>query len=71
MTPIGYALVLMFSCPICGRKAAQAPLPGAVPFCSVRCKQVDLGKWLNGNYRVPTDDAPEDADADQEIDKER
>jgi endogenous inhibitor of DNA gyrase (YacG/DUF329 family) len=28
------------------------------PFCSQRCKDVDLGRWLNGDYRIP-DDRPE------------
>jgi endogenous inhibitor of DNA gyrase (YacG/DUF329 family) len=49
------------TCPIC--KKAVAPRPGnqAFPFCGPRCKMVDLGKWLNEDYRVPTDDsAPED-----------
>lgn len=31
------------------------------PFCSQRCAMVDLGRWFGGNYRVPTDDKPEDA----------
>jgi len=25
------------------------------PFCSQRCKDVDLGRWLQGNYRIPAD----------------
>ncbi|NQV55432.1 MAG: DNA gyrase inhibitor YacG [Rhodospirillales bacterium] len=43
------------SCPLCGK-------PSAVPyrpFCSERCKQLDLGNWFNESYRVPvveTDD---------------
>ncbi|HWI27828.1 MAG TPA: DNA gyrase inhibitor YacG [Stellaceae bacterium] len=43
-------------CPICG-KPAQAKRR---PFCSARCALIDLGRWLNGDYRVPTDEAPED-----------
>ena len=45
-------------CPICGKKAAQA----AYPFCSVRCADIDLYRWLGGRYRVAgsadDDDAP-------------
>ncbi len=26
-----------------------------VPFCSQRCKDVDLGRWLRGDYRIPED----------------
>lgn len=38
-------------CPICGEAAdAGGPLR---PFCSKRCKWVDLGRWLKGDYRVP------------------
>lgn len=37
------------TCPICGR-----PAVGALhPFCSRRCADVDLGRWLTGQYRVP------------------
>ncbi len=30
------------------------------PFCSRRCQDVDLGRWLRGSYRVPTEEAPGD-----------
>jgi len=45
-------------CPICGKPAA----PQCRPFCSPRCAQIDLGRWLNGNYRVETDEGPDDSD---------
>jgi len=40
-------------CPICKRAlgASLAELPFA-PFCSERCRLVDLGSWLDGAYRV-------------------
>jgi hypothetical protein len=41
-------------CPICGKPAT----PQNRPFCSVRCAQIDLGRWLKGNYRIPTDETP-------------
>jgi len=28
------------------------------PFCSERCKLLDLGRWIDGGYRVPADDGP-------------
>ncbi|HEY7578733.1 MAG TPA: DNA gyrase inhibitor YacG [Acetobacteraceae bacterium] len=37
------------SCPICGRPIAKE----FRPFCSRRCADVDLGRWLTGQYRVP------------------
>ena len=47
--------------PICDRPAAARPENAAFPFCSPRCKQVELGKWLNEEYRVPeTLESPDD-----------
>ncbi len=43
----------MPACPICKRTAAPRGDNGAFPFCSARCKQVDLGHWLDEKYRVP------------------
>jgi endogenous inhibitor of DNA gyrase (YacG/DUF329 family) len=28
------------------------------PFCSSRCKLIDLGKWAGGNYKIPTNERP-------------
>jgi len=36
-------------CPVCGRPA----VPLTRPFCSRRCADVDLGRWLTGQYRIP------------------
>ncbi|WP_407150330.1 DNA gyrase inhibitor YacG [Bradyrhizobium sp. ORS 86] len=36
-------------CPICGKPAEQA----FRPFCSARCRDVDLNRWLSGTYVVP------------------
>lgn len=44
-------------CPICGKPATSR----YQPFCSARCTQIDLGRWLKGSYSVPTDEPPEDA----------
>jgi endogenous inhibitor of DNA gyrase (YacG/DUF329 family) len=43
-------------CPICGKPAAAANKP----FCSKRCADVDLHRWLSGVYAVPTNEPPED-----------
>ncbi|MGE0419347.1 MAG: DNA gyrase inhibitor YacG [Acetobacteraceae bacterium] len=37
------------TCPICGR----ATRPAHRPFCSPRCVEVDLGRWLTGQYVIP------------------
>ena len=39
-------------CPVCGRPASKAD----APFCSRRCADVDLHRWLGGVYRVPTEE---------------
>ena len=43
-------------CPICA-KPGMAPF---APFCSKRCQTIDLGRWLNESYRVPTDEPTDD-----------
>ena len=52
-------------CPICGKPSTQEMRP----FCSKRCADVDLHRWLGGVYAVPAeeDDAnpPPPADADR------
>lgn len=45
-------------CPMCGRP----PLAGSEPFCSKRCADEDLRRWLGGEYRIPTNQAPEEGD---------
>ncbi|MBA3885711.1 MAG: DNA gyrase inhibitor YacG [Acidobacteria bacterium] len=48
-------------CANCGRKPAD---PVWRPFCSERCKLVDLGRWLAGEYRVPWPPVPPDEQED-------
>ncbi len=40
------------TCPICGRDAPVRPPAPSFPFCSPACKLVDLGRWLDGSYRI-------------------
>jgi len=47
-------------CPHCGKPAVVARHR---PFCSARCANLDLGRWLNGDYRVAADD-PDDETVD-------
>ncbi|WP_324753645.1 DNA gyrase inhibitor YacG [Roseovarius sp. Pro17] len=46
------------SCPICKRPTEAAHRP----FCSKRCADVDLARWLGGGYAIPSTD-PEDIEA--------
>ena len=49
-------------CPICGKPSVARHQP----FCSARCADIDLGRWLKESYRVATDDQPDDEpDADE------
>ena len=50
------------SCPICGKPAD----PDYRPFCSRRCADVDLGRWLTEGYRIPagSEDQAEDTPPD-------
>jgi uncharacterized protein len=46
-------------CPICGKPATDA----SRPFCSERCRDVDLNRWLSNSYSIPAaKDDDEDAD---------
>ncbi|WP_170359530.1 DNA gyrase inhibitor YacG [Ruegeria arenilitoris] len=47
------------SCPICGEDTVTK----FRPFCSKRCADLDLAKWLNGSYAVPSQ-REEDLDPD-------
>jgi hypothetical protein len=38
-------------CPACGLKVSKATAE-CFPFCSQRCRLLDLGKWLDGRYRI-------------------
>lgn len=46
-------------CPMCGQPSDRK----YYPFCSERCQNRDLGKWLSGNYAIPAaaDDESEDS----------
>ncbi|MCW8915519.1 MAG: DNA gyrase inhibitor YacG [Magnetovibrio sp.] len=42
------------SCPMCSKPVVEK----YTPFCSKRCADLDLGKWLGDGYRIPTDEVP-------------
>ena len=45
-------------CPVCAKPSEHTYRP----FCSSRCADVDLGRWLKGTYRIPSNEAPEPSD---------
>jgi uncharacterized protein len=51
----------MPKCPTCGRAILPDDVPTR-PFCSDRCRIVDLGRWLGGSYRIGSPVTEEDLD---------
>lgn len=48
----------MVKCPTCKKEILWSSVPFR-PFCSERCKLIDLGAWADGSYAVPGEPAPE------------
>ena len=45
------------ACPTCGTPVAWGPDAPERPFCSRRCRLIDLGEWLDGSRTIPGEDA--------------
>lgn len=54
-------------CPICSKPSVAAYRP----FCSRRCADVDLGRWLSGTYAVPVSAGPDDESEEPDDPRER
>ena len=52
-------------CPICGR----ARMEKFKPFCSKKCADIDLARWLSGSYAIPARES-DDADSEPTVDTE-
>ena len=50
------------SCPQCGAPVAWGSESRYRPFCSERCRMIDLGAWASESYRVPVADEAAEAD---------
>ena len=50
-------------CPQCGGDSVYAPSNPYRPFCSERCKLIDLGAWASESYRVPVQDVEPGAES--------
>ncbi len=50
-------------CPICGKPSSQQ----FHPFCSGRCADVDLNRWLSGSYAIPGTEQPEGGEEDDVV----
>ncbi len=55
-------------CPICEGERAPLAENKSFPFCSARCKMVDLGRWLGEEYFIPDESSPQIPDDDDQED---
>ncbi|MDP8245999.1 MAG: DNA gyrase inhibitor YacG [Candidatus Hinthialibacter antarcticus] len=55
-------------CRTCGKALPEGTRTPTFPFCSMKCKMVDLGHWFNGDYHIseplPREEDDHDADAE-------
>jgi uncharacterized protein len=49
-------------CPICKKPLTDQTPDTLRPFCSDRCKLIDLGRWLDGSYQIPVRGDEDEAD---------
>lgn len=58
-------MVTIVKCPVCGKEVEWKESSRYRPFCSERCKQIDLGAWAEEKYKVPAveDENGEDDEA--------
>ena len=55
--------MLTVNCPLCKKETPWEGNPFR-PFCSERCKMIDLGTWASEEYRVPGEKKPDDEEED-------
>jgi hypothetical protein len=53
---MGETKIRKVKCPYCGKPALFAPENPYRPFCSERCRMIDLGQWADEEFRIPTQD---------------
>ncbi|MES2932018.1 MAG: DNA gyrase inhibitor YacG [Pseudomonadota bacterium] len=59
-------MAVLVECPTCGKKVEWLPTNKFRPFCSERCKQIDLGAWAEEKYVIPVSKSP-DSENDDEL----
>lgn len=52
------------ACPTCGRKTPWSTDNRWRPFCSERCRLIDLGEWLSEDKRIPGEELPPEDDGE-------
>ena len=48
------------TCPSCGKTVEWTPEQASRPFCSERCRLIDLGEWASNTRRIPLEETPQD-----------
>ena len=54
----------LVSCPQCGKPAVWDSTNRYRPFCSERCRMIDLGAWASENYRIPVAESKVEGESD-------
>ena len=57
-------MTAIVDCPTCGKKVMWTEESKYRPFCSLRCKQIDLGAWAEEKYVIPTAESRDDSEND-------
>lgn len=63
MTVAAGARTRVVNCPRCGALVEWSSASPWRPFCSQRCKVIDLGAWAAEQYRVPVEEKPDDPES--------
>ena len=58
--PSGQGAARTVVCPTCGGDSVYSPANRYRPFCSERCKQIDLGAWASEEHKIPVSPDAED-----------
>ena len=66
----GVRFQVAMKCPTCGKSIEWKDNPFR-PFCSERCQLVDLGKWVEGEYRVPGEALPNEQEQTQDAENQK
>ena len=56
----------MISCPVCNAKVDPKDAKSTLPFCSERCRNVDLSRWLGEQYGLPWEPDPDSEEWEEE-----
>lgn len=62
-------MTLTVDCPTCDAKVEWSEKNKFRPFCSERCKQIDLGAWAEEKYTIPSTNPSEEEDGEKPLDQ--